>query len=249
MKIILNFIALATLTLSQAYAASGHGAHWSYEGKEGPDNWGNISEEFKTCKLGKEQSPLDINTKLVKKSAANQVRLNYKASSGELVNNGHTIQINLNDAGNATLGNVDYKILQFHFHTPSEEKIDGKSYPINAHLVHKSSDGKLGVIGIFFKEGSENAALKEIFNMLPKKEGKLNLSKAFNPSDLLPKSSAHYAYSGSLTTPPCSESVSFFIMKNPIEMSSAQLTSFKKIFNMNARPVQPLNNRIIQSSD
>ena len=231
------------------HAASGHGAHWSYEGKEGPIHWGDISEEFKTCKLGKHQSPLDIETKLVKKSNLAAFKTNYKPSGAELVNNGHTIQVNLKDGGSADLGGKEYKILQFHFHTPSEEKVDGKAFPINAHLVHKSADGKLGVIGIFFKEGKENAALKDIFSNLPKKESKVSLSKNFNAADLLPQSTAHYSYTGSLTTPPCSEDVSFFILKNPIELSNNQLDSFKQVFKMNARPVQPLNGRVIQSKE
>jgi carbonic anhydrase len=233
---------------SVSFAAGGH-AHWSYEGKEGPSHWGDMSEEFKLCKLGKSQSPLDIDTKLVKKSAAAQVKPNYKASDAELVNNGHTIQVNLADGGIANLAGKEYKILQFHFHTPSEEKIDGKAYPINAHLVHKSADGKLGVIGVFFKEGKENAALKGIFAALPNAESKTPLKAKFNAGDLLPNSVANYSYTGSLTTPPCSEEVSFFILKTPIEMSTGQLAAFKKVFSMNARPVQPLNGRTIQVTE
>lgn len=248
-KTSIALIVLATLGLSNSFAATGHGPHWSYEGKEGPAHWGELSDEFKACKLGKSQSPLDIDTKLVKKSTAGQIKTGYKASAAELVNNGHTIQVNLKDGGSANLGGTEYKILQFHFHTPSEEKIDGKAYPINVHLVHKSSDGKLGVIGVFFKEGKENAALKDIFANLPSKESKAALAKNFNAQDLLPSSASYYSYTGSLTTPPCSESVSFFILKNPIEMSSAQLASFKKVFKMNARPVQALNGRTIQASE
>jgi carbonic anhydrase len=250
MKNLKYLLALTLVTGTvHTYAASGHGAHWSYEGKEGPIHWGDISEEFKTCKLGKSQSPLDIETKLVKKSSLGAIKTNYKASAAELVNNGHTIQVNLKDGGSADLGGKEYKILQFHFHTPSEEKVDGKAYPINAHLVHKSADGKLGVIGVFFKEGKENTALKDIFSNLPKTESKASLSKNFNAADLLPQSTAYYSYTGSLTTPPCSEDVSFFILKNPIELSSNQLASFKQVFKMNARPVQPLNGRVIQSKE
>jgi len=239
---------LVSIGCGVSVAAGGH-AHWSYDGKEGPSHWGDMSEEFKMCKLGKAQSPLDIDTKLVKKSSVGQVKANYKASDAELVNNGHTIQINLADGGVANLAGKEYKILQFHFHTPSEEKIDGKPYPINAHLVHKSADGKLGVVGIFFKEGKENAALKDIFSALPSSESKVALKNKFNVADLLPSSIANYSYTGSLTTPPCSEEVSFFILKTPIEMSAGQLAAFKKVFSMNARPVQPLNGRTIQATE
>ncbi len=156
--------------------------------------------------------------------------------------------MNLAGDGLANLVGKDYKILQFHFHTPSEEIIDGKVYPINAHLIHKSADAKLGVVVIFFREGKENSALKDIFASLPKSEAKSALKRKFNANDLLPSSVANYNYTGSLTTPPCSEEVSFFILKTPIEMSASQVGAFKRIFNMNARPVRTLNGRVIQSN-
>lgn len=218
------------------------GVHWGYEGKNGPENWGDLSKDFAICKVGKVQSPIDIPTKsAVKVSAA--IKTNYKESTGEIINNGHTIQVSLSDGGSANLSGIDYKIAQFHFHTPAEEKIDGKSFPFNAHLVHKNAEGKLAVIGVLFVEGKENVSLKSIFASMPAKEGKINLEKAFNVSTILPSSLAYYGYAGSLTTPGCSEGVDFYILKMPVEISSTQLATFKKIFPLNARPVMPLNGR------
>lgn len=228
---------------ASAHAFAEGAAHWSYQGKTGPQAWGSLSKEFLTCKTGEMQSPLDIKTAGLEKSEAGPLQINYKSSAADLINNGHTIQVSLADGGAATLGGKSYKVLQFHFHTPSEEKVNGKGYPINAHLVHKSDDGSLGVIGVFFKVGKENQALKGIFAHLPKKEGKTALKSHFDAASLLPATLEYYSYQGSLTTPPCSEGVSFYILKNPIEMSKKQLEAFRKVFKMNARPVQPLNGR------
>lgn len=157
------------------------------------------------------------------------------------------------DGGYASLSDDDFNILQFHMHAPGEETVDGKRYPFNAHLVHinpgdsenDTERGKLAVIGIFFQEGKENAALKPVFDVMPAKVGKVVMKDKFDVSKLLPKSLAYYSYSGSLTTPGCNEGVTFYILKTPVEMSAAQLTQFKKIFPMNARPVMPLNGRKI----
>jgi carbonic anhydrase len=231
-----------------AVAAEG-APHWTYEGKENPAKWGDIDKEFATCKLGREQSPINITAKDAKKAALAPIKPAYKSSAGELVNNGHTIQINLADGGAATVPSGEYKLLQFHFHTPSEEQIEGKPFPLVAHLVHKNDAGKLAVIGVLFKSGRENAALKDIFAKLPAKEGKAPLAAPFDTAALLPKSLAYYTFNGSLTTPPCSEGVAWQVLKEPVEISPAQLAAFQKIFKMNARPVQPLNGRVVQASE
>lgn len=235
-------IVIALCFSAFASIAFAEGPHWSYEGKTGPANWGDLSKEFATCKTGQVQSPIDIPTKSAVK-ATTAIKTSYKASAGDIINNGHTIQVGLADGGSANFGAADYKLLQFHFHTPAEEKVDGKGFPFNAHLVHKSADGKLAVIGVLFNEGKENASLKEVFANMPAKEGKVALKAPFDTTSILPKSLSYYGYAGSLTTPGCSEGVDFYILKTPVELSSAQLTAFKKIFPLNARPVMPLNGR------
>lgn len=239
---------LVVMACSTSFAANQHGAHWEYDGKNGPAHWGELEKEFGACKLGKEQSPIDISTKSIEKAKLPEIKAAYKASAGELVNNGHTIQINLADGGSATVPSGAYKLLQFHFHTPSEEKIDAKNFPLVAHLVHKNEAGNLAVIAVLFKEGKENDALKGIFNALPAKEGKEPLKASFDATKLLPTSMGYYTFKGSLTTPPCSEGVAWQVLKTPVEMSKAQIDAFKKVFKMNARPVQPLNGRKVQES-
>ena len=241
------FLALILLTSSTVVFSAGD-SHWGYEGKTGPDNWGNLSPEFATCKLGQQQAPIDIPSKSLGK-ATTAIKPAYKASAGEIINNGHTIQVTLSDAGGANLSGVDYKFLQMHFHAPGEERVDGKSYPFNAHLVHQSADGKLAVIGVFFKEGTENPVFKEAFAQMPGAEGKVAIKGKIDPSGLLPKSLAYYSYTGSLTTPPCSEGVTFYILKTPMEMSTVQLEQFRKLYPMNARPTFPLNGRKITETN
>ena len=248
MQFTIRSAALATIvTFSNGvHAADTHGGHWGYGD---PAKWGDLSAEFKECKIGKEQSPIDISTKATEKGNLPAIGFNYRAGAGEVVNNGHTIQVNMTDAGSARVAGGEYQLLQFHFHTPSEEKVDGKNFPMVAHLVHKSAGGGLDVVAIMFKEGRENAALKPVFEAMPAKEGgKTALKAKLNPADLLPADKGYYAFKGSLTTPPCSEGVAWEVMKQPVELSKAQIDAFRKLYKMNARPVQPLNGRTVQES-
>ena len=220
-------------------------AHWSYKDHGGAAHWGQLDKSFKTCKLGRHQSPINVDTRVTKKAAdAKPIGFAYTAGPGEVVNNGHTIQVNLPAAGSVSLDGVEYKLLQFHFHTPSEEKIDGKAYPLVAHLVHKNAQGQLAVVAVLFKVGKENTALKPVFEHLPAKEGEtFKLGLDINSADLLPAKRAYYAFTGSLTTPPCSEEVRWQVLKTPVELAASQLAAFRRLYQMNARPVQPLNGR------
>ncbi len=230
---------------------------WGYEGKIAPEHWGDLSPKFAVCKYGQVQSPINIPTAQATKASA-KIKPEYKPSKALIVNNGHTIQVNLPDGGEAHIGDTNFRILQFHLHTPSEEKVDGKGYPLNAHLVHlnpgdspdDNESGKIAVIGLFFKEGQENPTLKTVLDNMPVKAGKVVLPTALDLNAILPKDLSYYSYEGSLTTPDCSEDgVNFYILKTPVEMSAAQLGQFQKIFPMNARPVMPLNGRKITEGD
>jgi len=230
-----------------ALAADGHPPHWEYKGKVGPQAWGSLDESFSACKMGHEQSPIDIHG--AKKADLAPLALDYHAAGAEVVNNGHTVQVNLADGGTLTLDGVAYKLVQFHFHTPSEEHINGKAYPMVAHLVHKSADGKLAVIGVLLKEGKANATLKPVFDGLPSAEGdKKALDGTFDVASLLPADHGYYRFTGSLTTPPCSEGVKWQILKQPVEISHEQLKAFQKLYKANARPIQPLYARAVEQS-
>lgn len=216
--------------------------HWGYEGHAGADHWYELDKAFEVCKLGKSQSPIDIVTAQAEAVAGAPIKPDYKSSPASLGNNGHTIVVHLAEGGTVSLPSGTYKALQFHFHAPSEEKIDGKSFPMVAHIVHRNDAGKLAVIAVMFNEGAENAALKEIFSALPAQEGEKAI-KPFDVTALLPSNLSYYGFDGSLTTPPCTEGVAWQVLKTPATLSAGQIEAFRKIFPMNARPIQPLNGR------
>ena len=238
----------AAVLSTSAFAAPKHGPAWEYEGKVGADHWGDIDKGFSACKLSREQSPIDIETGKAKSMALPAIEFRYAPGAAEVVNNGHTVQVNLPAGSKIKMGKDSYKLLQFHFHTPSEEKVDGESYPLVAHFVHQSSHGKLAVVAVLMNEGKENAALKPVFAALPAKEGDKMQVTAFNPAEALPAGHAYYAFMGSLTTPPCSDGVRWQVLKDPVEVSKEQIASFQNLYKMNARPVQALNGRIVKVS-
>lgn len=248
MKKQLLAIALSTLIFSPLVHAEGH-PHWGYKGHGDASHWAQLDEAFATCKLGKQQSPINIETAKAKAAPLSPLEFAYTPSAAEVVNNGHTIQINVPNAGSVGIAGGEYKLLQFHFHAPSEERINGKPYPMVAHLVHKNADGKLAVVAVLFKQGKENAVLKSVFANLPAQEGQTAALEALlNVADFLPTDRTYYAFSGSLTTPPCSEEVRWQVLKTPVELSAAQIKAFRKLYPMNARPVQPLNGRTVEVS-
>lgn len=220
--------------------------HWEYEGEFGPTKWNEVDPAFKTCTLGKRQSPINIETRDAEKGGLKPIQFSYNPGPAEIINNGHTIQVNLENAGTARFDGLEYRLVQFHFHTPSEEKIDSMAQHMVAHLVHRAGDTKLAVVAVMFKLGKENKALKPVFDNLPQREGQKAKLNEFNPADILPGDPTYFAYTGSLTTPPCSEDVKWHVMQTPMVISYAQLAAFKKLYKMNARPVQPLNGRRVQ---
>ncbi|MFA7279952.1 MAG: carbonic anhydrase family protein [Sterolibacterium sp.] len=222
-----------------------HGVHWTYDGKEGPKNWGKLSPDYQACGTGKEQSPIDI----VDGQAASLpgIGIEYPQTGLSIVNNGHTIQINYGAEGGASLGGKPYRLAQFHFHTPSEHTVNGKPLAMEAHLVHKDAAGHLAVIGLFYKEGRANAFLDQFWKVMPKAAGPERAigDITLRVAEMLPKDKSYYHYNGSLTTPPCSEGVKWYVLKKPLEASREQIRNFSALFVHNERPVQPLGARTI----
>ena len=247
MKLNATLVALALAAASCAAQADDKHAHWAYAGHGGPSHWSELDEGFSGCKLGKEQSPIDIRG--ATKASLTPIGFNYTPGAATVNNNGHTIQVNLAAGGTITLPDGEYKLLQFHFHTPSEEKVNGVGFPLVAHFVHMGEGGKLAVVAVLFEKGAANAALKGVFSGLPAKEKQTREIDSFDPASVLPEQRGYYAYMGSLTTPPCSEGVRWQVLKQPATLSSAQLKSFQKLYPMNARPVQALNGRSLEVSE
>ena len=214
--------------------------HWGYEGAMGPESWGN---EFPTCGRGKAQAPLNIKGPFEK--ALFSVAPDYKNGPLKIINNGHTIQVNVPPGSKLRIDSQPFELLQFHFHRPSEEQINGKPSAMVVHFVHKNSEGRLAVLGVLLKEGNENPGIKALWTHAPAKEGPEVTPEGvmFNPANLLPREYEFYSYEGSLTTPPCTEGVRFFILKSQVNISREQVEAFP--FKKNARPVQPQNGRAI----
>ncbi len=217
--------------------------HWEYEGEAAPETWG-------TCAAncgGLAQSPVNI-TEAIVDANLNALTTNYQNAPIELAYNGHTIQFDYKAGSSLTLNGETFNLLQFHFHTKSEHTINGEQYPMEVHLVHQNPDtDDLAVIGIFFEEGSENAFLANFSDNLPETENSpLSLSNEVNATDLLPSDMGYYTYTGSLTTPPCSEIVTWLVMKTPVQASSTQINAMHNIIQDNFRPVQALNGREVK---
>lgn len=223
-----------------SYASEHQGVHWDYDA-HGPSHWGEFGE---TCAKGAAQSPINIltnQTAAIDTSKAITLAEGVQ-TKGSVVDNGHAIQVNIDNGGKLTVDGTDYKLLQFHFHGKSEEMIDGKQYDLVAHMVHKSDAGNLAVIAVLFEEG------KTANKMVQKVIDNVGKPIEINPNDLLPKQSDHYFhFMGSLTTPPCSENVKWYVMKEVQSATKAQIEAMRKFYANNYRPVQPLNGRKIES--
>jgi carbonic anhydrase len=234
----------AAPTAATAPAAPAKAA-WSYEGVTGPSHWGDLDPAWALAKSGKQQSPIDIVRARAVPMPLPPLVVKYEDTSLEILNNGHTIEDDVHGGGTLTVGDQVYRLAQFHFHSPSEHAIDGKHAPMELHLVHKNEKGELAVVGVMIVEGPAHPELAVLWEHLPEEPGRCEEVEGVrvNPSRLLPASLASYRYSGSLTTPPCSENVAWFVLDRPITASAAQIAEFRALIHGNSRPTQPLNGR------
>jgi carbonic anhydrase len=238
------FVATA---LCCAHGVRADGPHWSYQGHGGPAEWGELDPAFATCQLGKLQSPIDIRG--AKAADLPAIKFDYKPSPLRVIDNGHSIQVNYAPGSSIDVGGTRYELVQFHFHKPSEEKIDGNAHAMVAHLVHKGADGKLAVVAVLLDDGGTNATIDTIWKNLPQEKGKeVAVNATVDAATLLPADHGYYTFQGSLTTPPCSEDVRWFVLKTPLKIAGSEITAFGKIYPMNARPSQPLNGRTLEAT-
>lgn len=240
-------LALAALIFSWASGpalASGD-AHWGYSGHGGPEHWGEMKSEFATCRTGKMQSPIDLGQATTVGQIA--VSADYRPAPLTILNNGHTIQVNFPAGSTLTSGGREFYLVQVHFHTPSEEAINGKRFPMVAHFVHKDATGALGVLGVLFEEGGANTELAKIIAAAPKHEHAATAiaGVTINPAELIPSQLSVYRFQGSLTTPPCSEGVNWHVAQTTVKASADQIRAMTSIMGHNARPIQPLNGRLV----
>jgi len=238
------FKAGAALAESGGHGQPGAAPHWSYEGEGGPEKWGELQADFKVCQLGVEQTPIDLGGGL--KGDPGSIEYDYKPLPLRIVNNGHTIQVNAEPGSACLIGGTRYELLQFHLHHPSEHLLAGKNFDLECHFVHKSSSGALAVTGVFVRPGAPNAALRAFFDAMPAKQGPEMLTGGtVDVAAVLPKNRGYFRYMGSLTTPPCSEGLTWTVHNEPVEASVEQIQKFAALFPSNARPVQKRNRRFL----
>ncbi len=225
-----------------------HGTHWSYEGEAGPANWAKINVDWAACGTGKRQSPIDLRDGM--KVDLEQIVFDYKPSSFSVVDNGHTVQVTLMGGNYMTIQNRTFELLQFHFHRPSEERINGKGFEMVIHLVHRDSEGKLGVVAVLLERGRVQNVIQTVWNNLPlEKNDTVYPSVLIDPNELLPVKRDYFTYMGSLTTPPCSEGVLWMVLKEPVQMAPAQMALFSRLYPLNARPIQASAGRVVKESN
>ena len=229
-------------------APSAHAAHWSYGGEGGPEAWGQLKPEFATCATGSRQSPIDIRSGV--KVDLEAIQFDYRPTGFSVIDNGHTIQVNLGGGNSIEVQGRRFELLQFHFHRPSEERVNGRQFDMVAHLVHKDPEGRLAVVAVLLDRGSAHPLVQTVWNNLPlEKNTEVAASAALDMTNLLPADRRYFTYMGSLTTPPCSEGVLWMVMQQPVPIAVDQVNVFSRLYPMNARPIQSASGRLIKQSN
>lgn len=240
--------AAAAAAAAVAAAAPKISNHWDYEGEFGPENWGKINPAWSQCGAGKRQSPIDIRDGM--KVNLDEIDFNYRFSDYTEVDNGKTVQVNVGRGNFMTIGNQSYELVQFHFHRPSEEKINGKGTEMVIHLEHRGPGGKLAIVAVLLERGKANEAIQTVWNNIPLEKNQLvSPGEPLDPMELLPERREYYTYMGSQTTPPCTENVLWLVMKQPMTASPAQMALFSRLYPLNARPVQESEGRMVKESN
>jgi carbonic anhydrase len=223
----------------------GHDVHWAYAGDTGPESWGRLKPEFQTCMLGKRQSPIDIRDGIPVQ--LEPIQFDYRPTPFKVIDNGHTVQVNVEPGNAISVLGRRYELVQFHFHRPSEERLNGRQFDMVAHLVHKDVDGKLAVVAVLIEQGKAHPAVQLVWNSLPLEKGLEQRSPVMMELlALLPEDQRYVTYMGSLTTPPCTEGVLWMVLKQPVQLSREQMNVFGRMYPMNARPIQNAAGRMVK---
>ncbi|MGB1226905.1 MAG: carbonic anhydrase [Poseidonibacter sp.] len=220
------------------------GAPWGYNEDLGPKEWANLDEKYRMCEDGLNQSPINITSTI--DAVLNPLTFQGTGKASSFENNGHSVKVSFSGSNSLSIDNTKYNLKQIHFHTPSENQIDGKSYPMEAHLVHSDNAGNLAVVAVMFEVGEDNMVINKLLRNLPENEGEKNqLKSEILGYDLLPEIKDYYRFNGSLTTPPCTEGVKWFVLKDTVSISKSQLADFEAVMPTNNRPIQDINSRLI----
>ncbi len=249
MRKLRQWTSLVVFALVAGIVQAAEQAHWSYAGETGPEHWGELSEAWSLCGQGTQQSPIDVGPAVPARLPP--LDFDYRSWAESVVNNGHTVRFDVAPGSVLHVGVNRYRLVQFHFHTPSEHRRWGMPAPGELHLVHKAQDGTLAVVGVWLVPGHwSGGTFSSLWGVLPGQEHRRFAVRALriDPDDLLPTRRDYVYYRGSLTTPPCTEGVEWFVLTEPVEVPSGLLLRLSEIMGANARPVQPLNGRILLRS-
>ena len=231
-----------------APASAASGANWSYYGKLGPSHWAKLDPSYAACARGKQQSPIDIRGAKVDPSLK-PIEFHYLTGPVTMVNTGHTVRVDVAPGSYIIAGGTRYDLVEFHFHDPAEDLLDGKDADLGIDLLHKSASGEIAVIAVRMNEGNTDGVLAALWPSLPRTVGATTkIDEPINPAGLLPADRGYYAFTGSLTVPPCTEGVHWFVMKHTRESSGDQLAAYAALYPQSARPLQPLHGRKIGAS-
>lgn len=230
--------------------AHGGGVRWGYEGSTGPQTWAKLSPDFHLCAQGTRQSPIAIDDTNTLQGPAEPLQIRYQPSGAMVLNNGRTIQVDVVGDNTVTVRGSTFKLYQIMFHHPSEERVNGRAYAMVAHLMHRDEDGQLAVVAVLLDPGQANALINKVWTYLPLDTGDRVRMPAglLDLNELLPQDMRYYQFMGSLTTPPCTENVLWMVLKQPVQISPEQLRLFSQLYPANARPVQPLNGRVVRDA-
>jgi len=233
----------ATFVLVAGSSMASEAVHWSYSGHGGPENWGELQPEFAMCAKGANQSPINL-ADFVEADLA-PITFHYSGLATEILNNGHTVQVNYTAGSTIKVAGKVFELKQFHFHSPSENNIKGASFPMEGHFVHVAEDGSLAVVAVMYQIGSENEGMAKLWKQMPAKVGeKVAMASQVKADDLLPENRDYYRFNGSLTTPPCTEGVLWLVMKQPVTVSQEQVEAFTHVMHHpNNRPLQDVHAR------
>jgi carbonic anhydrase len=241
-------VASAAHGAANSAAKAGHGStNWTYGGDTGPQHWGDLKAGNKVCSMGFQQSPIDLRAAIP--ASPGTIKVDYKPTKLHVVNNGHTIQCNTDPGSTMMQDGEKFRLVQFHFHHPSEHAMDGRRFDMECHFVHVNDAGMLAVLGVFIEPGGENNVLAPVWRHMPTSTGEKKVNSVhIDPARLLPANRQYFRYLGSLTTPPCSEKVIWSVFSQPVQASTGQVSQFAGLFDMNARPLQGLHRRLLLKS-
>lgn len=220
---------------------------WSYEGEGGPATWGRLRPDFALCAVGKRQSPIDIRDGI--RVDLEAIKIDYRPTQFRIVDNGHTVQVYVGEGSTIAVMGRTYRLVEFHFHRPSTERVNGRAYDMVVHFTHRDDEGHVAKLAVLLEKGAEHPLIQMLWNNMPLEVNQdVAPAVAIDLNALLPENRAYYTYMGSLTTPPCTEDVLWMVFKQPLQVSAEQIGIFARLYRNNARPVQPSNSRLIKEN-